>query len=286
MTAVEAPPLGAGVHDIPHDAYISDPVSGGSLSSTGARKLLQPGGPAKFRWEKDHPEPPRKTFDLGHAAHQLVLGAGPELELIPADEWRTKEIKAQVARARERGAVPLRPADWQMVHGMADAIRRHPVASRLFEPGAGQAEQSLIWQDSESGVWRRARPDWLRPGTDRLICCDYKTTISAADDAIAKTVANLGYHQQDAWYVDGLQALGLDDQPAFLFVLQEKAPPYLIRIVQLDPDAEWAGRRLNRRAIDIYAACTATGIWPGYDPEIGLISLPRWASIATFEESL
>ncbi|MFI6813739.1 PD-(D/E)XK nuclease-like domain-containing protein [Nonomuraea sp. NPDC050328] len=275
-----------GIYDIPEDTYHADPIPGGSLSSSSARRLLQPAGPAKYRWEQDHAPAPKKTFEIGSAAHQLVLGAGPELVLIDADEWRTNKIKEEVAAVRERGAIPLKPADHQAVHDMAAALRRHPLASALLDPDHGQPEKTLIWQDPATGVWRRARLDWLpHPGDGRLIVADYKTTASAAPHDVAKSVAAYGYHCQQPWYLDGVEALGLAEQPVMVFIFQEKTAPYLVNVVAIDPDAVRAGRELNRRALDLYADCVATGIWPGYGDEIHDITLPRWAT-TVYEETL
>lgn len=275
--------LGTGVYDdIPEETYHSDPVPGGSLSSSGARLLLQPGGPAKYRWQQDNPPTTKKHFEIGSAAHQLVLGAGPELVRIDADEWRTKEIKEKVAKVRERGAIPLKPADYQLVHGMAAAIRRHPLAGALFDPAVGEPEKTFIWQDPQTGIWRRARLDWLpTPSDRRLVIADYKTTTDASPHAVAKTIANYGYFMQDPWYRDGVTAAGLDDDPLFVFVFQEKTAPYLINVVALDPDDVQAGRDRNERALDLYADCIATGEWPGYSSdEITPIILPRWTASA------
>lgn len=267
-----------GVYDLTDEAYHADPVPGGSLSSTGARKLLPPNCPARFRWEQDHPTRYKKTFDLGHAAHRLVLGAGPDLVRIDAEEWRSNAVKEQVAAVRGAGGVPLKPSEYEQVHGMADAIRRHPVAAALFDPAHGQPEQSLFWVDDESGVWCRARLDWQpSPRNGRLIVPDLKTTVSADPDHIQKAVHGYSYHQQAAFYVDGVKALGLADDPAFVFVFVEKAPPYLITVVQLDPVAEQIGRERNRRAIDVFRRCTETGHWPGYTDDIALIGLPSYA---------
>ena len=162
---------------------------------------------------------------------------------------------------------------------MAAAIRRHPVASALFNPERGKAEQSLFWQDPETGVWRRSRLDWLPDTTarERLIVADYKTTVCAEPKAIAKAVANYGYYQQDAWYRDGVRATGLSADPAFVFVFQEKEPPYLVTVVELDAPSVQAGRELNRQAIELYRACTENDTWPGYSGGIELVSLPPWA---------
>lgn len=267
-----------GVYEMTNEQYHADPVPGGSLSSTGARRLLAPSCPALFQHERTHGRPARKVFDFGSAAHMVVLGAGPELVRIGADEWRTNAVKAEVAEARERGAIPLKPADWDQVHAMAAAIRQHPVASRLFAPGSGRPEQSLFWVDQATGVWRRCRPDWLPyPTGGRLIVPDYKTTVSADPRSIEKSVYDYGYYQQDPWYVDGIRAvLGVEDV-VMVFVFQEKTAPYLIHVVQLDPIAIRAGRRRNREAIAIYQQCTASGQWPGYSDRVEIVSLPAWA---------
>ncbi|MFJ9448210.1 PD-(D/E)XK nuclease-like domain-containing protein [Kitasatospora sp. NPDC101235] len=288
MTVTELPGLSApaagpiitepGIYDLTNAEYHADPVPGGSLSSTGARRLLAPSCPALFQHERTHGQKSRKVFDFGSAAHMTVLGAGPELVRIDADEWRTNAVKAQVAEVRERGAIPLKPAEWAQVHAMADAIRRHPVASRLFAPGSGQPEQSLFWVDQATGVWRRCRPDWLPyPTGGRLIVPDYKTCLSADPRSIERAVYDHGYYQQDPWYVDGIRAvLGVEDV-VMVFVFQEKTAPYLIHIVQLDLVAIRAGRRRNREALAIYQQCTAAGQWPGYSDRVEIVSLPAWA---------
>lgn len=271
MTAVLTETISVpGVYDIPADLYHADPVDGGSLSSSGARLILK--SPARFRHEQKHPSGTTKAFDIGHAAHMLVLGAGPELVQVPPDEWRTKIVKEQVAAIRAKGKVPLRPTDFTAVHAMAAAIRQHPLASVLFDPDGGIPEQVLVWRDDATGVWRRAMLDWRR---GRIIV-DYKTTTDAAPAAFAKSVATFGYHQQDSYYRDGVTALGIADDPAFLFVVQEKEPPYLVAVYDLDDEALRIGRDRNRRALERYRDCTESGIWPGYSAGIETIALPRW----------
>lgn len=270
-----------GVYQLDAATYHADPVAGGSLSSSGARKLLPPSCPARFRYELDHPPAPREHFNLGHAAHRLVLGDGPELVVVDADSWRTKAARQARDEAHAAGLVPLLAGDYDVVQAMADAIRAHPVAGRLFAPDAGTPEQALIWQDGPSGIWRRALLDWLPTPTPgrRTILLDYKTAASGDPDTLARAVHTYGYHQQAAWYLDGARSLGLaDDEAAFLFVCQEKAPPYLVTIAELDITALRIGDLINRRALNVYAACVEADRWPGYaGDEIAHLSLPPWA---------
>ena len=277
-----------GIYQITNDEYHADPVPGGSLSSSGARKLLPPSCPALFRHEQDTEQAPKKVFDLGNAAHKLVLGEGPDLVRIDATEWRTGAAKAEVAAVRDTGGVPLKPAEYEQVHAMADALRRHPVAAALFDPARGKPEQSLFWRDPPTGVTRRARLDWLpAPRAGRLIIPDYKTCRSAEPAALAKAVHDYGYHCQADWYRTGARALDLaDEHAAFVFVCQEKTAPYLVTVFEPDAAALRIGAAKNRRAIQVYAECTATGHWPGYSDDVVPLSLPVWAEIRETEEYL
>lgn len=276
----------AGVFDIPADEYHADPIPGGSLSSSGARKLLAPSCPALFRYEQDNPQGPRKTFELGHAAHKLVLGVGPGLVLVDHEKWNTNEIKAEVAEIRECGAIPLKRAEYEQVHAMAAKLRGHPLAGALLQPDRGKAEQTLIWQDETTGVWCRALVDWLgnRDRSPRPICADYKSTVRADLDSLQKTVHSYGYNCQADWYLSGARALGWPEDTAFLFIFQEKTAPYLVTVVQLDEAAMAIASDRNRRAREIYRDCTATGIWPAYTTDIELLGLPAWAERREFEE--
>ncbi len=272
-----------GVYGMPHAEYLADPVPGGSLSASAAKRLLPPSCPALFRHYQDHPPEPSPVFDFGHAAHQKVLGAGPEIVVIEADSWRTNAAKGKAREAREAGKTPLLTAEHEQVLAMAAALREHPIASALFDPDrGGKAEQSLFWQDYGSDVWRRARLDWLpdwRNIHQRPVIGDYKTTVCADPTAaIGKHVLNYGYHQQAAWYLDGVRELLPGSDPAFVFVFQEKTAPYLITVCELDDLAERAGRRRNAEAIERYRDCKEAGTWPGYSDDIELISLPPWAA--------
>jgi hypothetical protein len=278
-TTVELIVTEPGVYDIPDAVYHADPVPGGSLSSSGARKLLPPYCPAIYDWERRNRRGPKKAFDFGHAAHREVLGVGPELAVLDYDDWRTKEARQKADEARAAGLVPILTKDYEIVAAMAAAIRAHPDASALFQTGRGLAEQSLFWPDERTGIWRRARLDWNPyPSGNRLIIPDYKTTESAHPEAIIRTVLKYGYHIQEKWYVDGIKALGLDQgyEPAFLFVFQEKNPPYLVTVAELHPLARRVATVEIRKAIDVYRECTRTGQWPGYVDDVTLIELPEW----------
>ncbi len=277
------------VEGMPSDEYHSSPA----LSSSGAKLLLPPSCPAKYRWVRDHSQKPKREFDFGHAAHGEVLGIGDPIEVVDADNWKTKAAQNQAKAARAAGVVPLLAKEWQTVLDMAAAIRAHPIAGPLFAPGTGRAELSLFWHDPEFDVQRRARLDWLRPAAPgkRAILVDYKTAASAEPGECEHNMHKLGYYRPLPWYLDGISACDLDGgmEPAALIIWQEKTPPYLITPTVPDADALSKGRDLNRKALDVFARCTAAGVWPGYanpglagkttDDSIVTIGLPRWAAV-------
>jgi hypothetical protein len=271
--------------DLDEDVYHRDPVPAGSLSFSGAKKLLPPSTPARFKYDLDHPPAPSQSMELGTAAHKLVLGSGPHLAVVDAENWRTSAARAEADEIRTAGGIPLLPGEYAQVKAMAAAIRAHPVASALFDPDrGGHAEQSLFWADEAAGIWRRARLDWM-PDLDgpRPILADLKTTGKQADPrSIARAMTDYRYFMQSPWYADGVKAITGLDLP-FVFCFLETNPPYLISVVQLDGEAVRAGRMWNAVACERYRDCTESGIWPGYGNEVHRIVLPAWVARGDFE---
>jgi hypothetical protein len=268
------------------DDYHADRTS---VSSSGLRALLPPGCPAQFRYDRDNPPLPKREFDLGHAAHRAVLGAGEEIVVTAWDDWRTKTARDERDEIRAAGGVPLLSHEGEQVKAMAAALTQHAVAGPLFAM-QGVAERSIYWTDPATGIRCRVRPDWLIERTGLTISVDLKTTVDASPAGVQKAIEKYAYHQQDALYCDGIHASGLaPDGVRFLFVFQQKTPPYLVTVRELDEQARDIGRARNEHALRIYADCERTGIWPdwtGPATDIPFINLPTWAAIRQAEEYL
>jgi hypothetical protein len=279
VTATEALPVHeAGVYDgIPPEQYHANPA----LSASGAKLLLPPSCPAHYKWQRDNGQPPKAAFDYGKAAHGLILGCGEPVTIVEADDWRTRAAREAREAAYAEGRVPVLACEWEQVQGMAAAIRAHPDASALLDPESGEPEQSAFWEDDRHGIWRRARFDWL-PSTDggRMILPDFKTTTSAEPGSFTRSVFNFGYALQATFYMDAVRALELAEDVAFVFIAQEKTPPYLITVFELDGDSLRIGREQTDRACAVFAECQAADTWPAYSDDVVLISPPPWAARA------
>ena len=178
---------------------------------------------------------------------------------------RTRAGKETAAAMQANGIEPVSESDLQQSQRIASAVHRHPMAAELLS--AGKAETSIWWDDPETGLRCKCRPDWI----NGRICVDLKTTTDASPRGFAKSVANFRYHVQEAHYLMS----GLFDQ--FIFIAVEKEAPFAVGVYGLDADALAEGQRLRRRDLQRIANCRAAESWPGYGDELQTISLPGWA---------
>ena len=255
------------VLSMPEQEYHSGP----ELSSTGAKTLLR--APALYQWQQEH-RIEKAAYDFGHAVHALVLGTGLEVVIVEADTWMTKAAKEARADAYAAGKVPMLAKDFIRAQRAANAVMEHPIASTAFLT-SGAPEVSAFWTDESTGVRCRGRFDWLRDSALEIV--DLKTAADANPATFGRSVAKFGYDLQAAWYMDGYQAI-TGDRPTFLHVVVEQHAPHLVSVIQLDEEALHIGALKAARAREIYAECTKTGQWPGYDPTvIHPVGLPQWA---------
>lgn len=261
-----------GIHDGISDAdYHADPVPEGSLSTSGAKRLLD--CPARYMWEQTN-RVDKSEYDYGHLAHRLVLGDGVMPWVVDAPDWRTKAAQDARKTARATGLAPVLRSDLLAATAMRREIRRHPIASRLF--ANGRPEVSMFARCPDTRLMMRARADWLTEHKSRPLIVDYKTVRTADPNRFGYAAWDYGYDIQDAWYRLTAHGAGLEDA-AFVFVIQEKTAPYLVTVVELDDTARDIGAARGLAARRLYVQCRTTGHWPGYPTGIQSVTLPTYA---------
>lgn len=146
----------------------------------------------------------------------------------------------------------------------------------------GIAEQCVFWQDLETGIVLKTKPDYTNHQVK--ILPDLKTTTDASYSAFSLAIYKYGYHIQAAMQQDGLKALtGYDYKPLYLPV--EKSAPYCAAAYELNEADIDHGRSDYRKAIEIYKKCVKEAYWPSYSEfeeegeskSIQTISIPYWA---------
>lgn len=223
------------------------------------------------------------AMKLGRLYHAMVLQ--PEtvrLRYGVYDDVRgnTKAGKDAIAEAEANGVEPISKDAYEAVEDMREAALKHPRVRKLLEHPSSQFEVSVFWSTEVDGVTIpcKAKVDILNLEVAGGIALDLKSTLDASPAQFSKSVANYGYHRQDVWYSHGaMKALGMDKVPAFAFICQEKAIPYLTGCYVLSEDAKLQGNMEIRDALKRLSECMKTGEFPGYGKDFVTLDLPGWA---------
>lgn len=216
-------------------------------------------------------------FDYGRAAHACLLeGDESRLVVIEADDWRKKDAKELRDAARAEGKMPLLVRQVHKVRAMVKAAQDYVAASELAGIFyRGKPEVGLHWQEQNdiAPIHCRARLDWLTDDYRTVI--DYKTTASANPHSFVNMAVAFGYAMQEAFYRRGVKAV-YGQEPAFVFLLQEKEPPFACSLVAFDPAMREIGDRQAEYAIMLWRDYTTRNYWPGYSTRVAHLEPPAW----------
>lgn len=247
------------------------------ISSTELKRMAV--SPAHYKWFKDNPiDSDTTALMFGRAAHKFILENEyfyTEFAVAPKCDNRTKVGKEEWASFVEanQGKDILTIDQYDQLVAMREALMNTPFASKLL---VGDHEKSFFWDDEETGLKCKCRPDSFN---EKLgICIDYKTSENAETTAFMNKSIKLNYDLQAAYYLDGLKA-NLDKDFIFVFIAQEKKPPYSVNILQCSDEYIKSGRDLYKSMLETYKRCTETGNWYGYlgeNGEINNLELPTW----------
>ncbi|EMJ9353388.1 exodeoxyribonuclease VIII [Escherichia coli] len=235
--------------------------------------------PALYLWRKNAPvdTTKTKTLDLGTAFHCRVLE--PEEfsnRFIVAPEFNRRtnagkeEEKAFLMECASTGKTVITAEEGRKIELMYQSVMALPLGQWLVE-SAGHAESSIYWEDPETGILCRCRPDKIIPEFHWIM--DVKTT--ADIQRFKAAYYDYRYHVQDAFYSDGYEAqFGV--LPTFVFLVASttvECGRYPVEIFMMGEEAKLAGQQEYHRNLRTLADCLNTDEWPA----IKTLSLPRWA---------
>lgn len=270
-----------GIYRMDADAYHADPCPAPSLSSSIAKIIIERSPlhawHAHPRLNPHHQSEERADFDLGSAAHALLLEGEDRMSVIDADSYRAKAAQEQRDAARAAGRHPILKAKHVAVVAMAKiaerAIAGCPDLSGLTLAD-GDSERAVIWQ--ECGIWLRCRPDWLARDLSAML--DYKTTGDAEPMHFGKHIARMLYHFQAAFYRRGVRAVTGVDVP-FILLAQETEEPHACTFHGCAPSLAAIAEQMVDQAIRTWAGCMKAGTWPAYSPRIHYHDAAAWAAM-------
>jgi hypothetical protein len=220
-------------------------------------------------------------MDDGTAIHQMLLG-DDRCSLVVYPDYRTNAAKEARDAIRAEGRVPVLAHRWDELQAVADSLKAQlaalPVTPGLFVNG--MAEQTIMW--SEQGVECRARLDWLH--NDYRTIDDLKKSRSAQPRKWQRAFWQLGYDIQAAFYTRAVKA-AFGVEPVFRWVAIEPDPPYALSVHTMSASAMSAAQAKVDLALELWADCLSSGVWPAYPATVQTVELPAWMEAAEWDDS-
>ena len=247
--------------------------------------------PEKFRWYQEHPEPSTPTLVFGAAVHKLLLEPDTfdaEFAVAPECDRRTKDgrdtYNAFLTASDGKSIISL--ADYEKAAEMAQKALETPFVKKLLD---GEHEKPFYWVDDLTGELCKIRVDCISTIGGRPVIVDYKSAADASTDGFTRSAVNYGYTFQSGMYLEGvcqnlyhksiLSLLGTGEAPIFVFIVQEKNPPYSVNICQADDLFVKYGYDIFRELLGLYKDCKESNNFFGYLGAYNVInnlSLPAW----------
>jgi len=223
------------------------------------------------------PEEEKPALIFGRLAHTLMFEPEKfERDFVesPKFDRRTKEGKAghEAFSLSVNGRTPVLADAIIEAQMLVDAAKLHPNVDALLAM-PGQAETVFVWQDAETGVMCKCRPDWV---TEDGWILDLKSTTDATPEAFGRSAFNYRYHVQASYYIDGYYAATGNTPKGFVFIAVEKEQPNYVAVYYATDEQIELGRIAYKKDLQVYAECKRTGIWNAPAPAKPL-QLPAYA---------
>lgn len=220
----------------------------------------------------------------GRALHYAVLQPERERELVRV----VSSLRGKAADAAKKELPPqgvlLTTDQAVQVAGMARAVREHPLVGDWLRRDDSMAEVAFQWVDDETGLRCKMMVDhhFLNRSRDRVRAWDLKSTRDPSPRGFTRSVADLGYHRQEAFYRDAL-ARHYEGHPLrFFFVAVRDTPPHEVGVYQLDETFLAPARAQVRAAMARLADHKTRNDWRApwelaSTSEPYVLTAPRWA---------
>lgn len=261
-------------HNIPFAEYRAWPGLSVSLLKEIARS------PGHLKHREAHPIVPTSAMTLGSAIDCAVFDGADAFAAAFAvrPDGLSSRTKAGKEWAVEQGDRAILSAEeGRQIYGMQRALMDHPEARRYlgFDSGNGCAQVSLLWQDPETDLILKGRPDVIHTADGLIV--DLKSTADAGHDAYARLAYNYKLHWQAAYYCQGMTQLTGEPWDQFGFVVVERDPPYRVEVYDLGLTELTMGFREIRRALTLYGECAEMDDWQTSTGEVNRLEFPGWA---------
>ena len=229
--------------------------------------------PLHFRYFMDNPEEQTPALVFGSAAHAAILEGWEAFEkdfaTCPNMDRRTKEGKQKYFEFLESAGSKqlISPEDFAKISSMREVFWNDPrVKSLLGRPY--KTEIPFQWIDGKTGEPVKCKADIITTDENGMpVVIDYKTTMAADYRSFRSSARKFGYDFQVGFYTEGINLSTLEKH-GFIFIVQEKEPPFAVAIYECDESLLIQGRRKFHKLLTEYHECRMKDEWPGYETEM------------------
>lgn len=247
--------------DIPNAIYHADRSC---VSTSGMKEILR--SPAHYQaYLNGATRTETQSMFMGTAVHSKLLEPhlfAQEYVVSPYSDKRGADYKKFALENANRRI--LTPSQMDILDGISRSVANHVSANTLLK--GGLVEHSIIWQDEETGIWLKIRPDCLCIDFDTGICLDVKKTINASGQKFRYSCEEYMYDLQAAVYLEGLRIVFQRDFD-FVFLAVEESAPYACALYGAPEDMLNDGKKMFRKALKLLQQCRAANHWPAYQPD-------------------
>lgn len=254
--------------NLPADDYFAIEAA----SNSGLKLIRRSPAHFKFKEEKE----PSPAMAMGTHLHMALLE--PERfakHYVVATEALDKRSAYYKGLVKDVGADRvLTLTDHRKLVGMQDAAYRNKrFAAYMNAPGRN--ELSVVTTDPETGAQVKCRFDRK---LDQHPAFDIKKCQDARSSEFVRAITSYGYYMQVAFYRDvWFWETGERIKEFPLFAIEEDSP-HGTMFHDLDEIALELGRIHYREALNKYARCQESGVWPAYEDESEVTSVTSWAA--------
>ena len=289
-----------GFYRISLDRHHNQPCAGPSVTSGVLRKMELATPADVWAFHALNPErwPPhdRPALRLGRAMAAYIeggMGAVAAAFLVLPDDKPRRPTPAQIVaydegRAAEAAVAsiefwravdadprdPITMADLSVIQSMGRVLAADLAASAVM---GGEPEITMAWQDEMTGLWVLSRPDTVHfDGT----ISDYKRVNTQgrpfSNRIVDARITDHGYDMQMALAAESFERLTGRWPGAVGIVAQWDAPPHHVILREIGDEDLRIAKWRNRRALNRFAECLASGHWPGPGADTAAYQRPDW----------
>lgn len=281
---------------VPEELYHAHPALSRSVLAEAARMSPMH---ARYKWRGGDEGSASGATSLGTALHSRVLQPGVYEDTYDVALSQCEATKGDGDRCTYSAKV-RHDGDWycgthapdgepddievlkadtaDQVESMAEALEVDPDAAPLLFGLPGVSEVTALWQDEETGLMCKARPDRIVGLPDGVAIVDVKTTRSAHPEDFRRKMAKYGYWLQPPFYTLGLRQASEQDVAVkdFVFACVESSEPYATQCFRPHPKERQAKRTRMAELIDRVAKCEERAHWPSYSDGVSTLGLKRY----------